>query len=147
MSRYYISGPIASPDSAGNKPEPSLIESRKVRFGEVAKIITRPGREIVNPIDIKACGDEYLFCDGWRGGEHNWSCYLRYDIRELVMCNYIVMLEGWHRSPGALAELKIALMLEICPLFWEDSTNWWTPFGGPVGLEAKKTYMKMLEQQ
>lgn len=42
---------------------------------------------------------------------HEWSDYLRHDIRELMNCDAIYMLPGWQNSKGASLERYIASQL------------------------------------
>lgn len=142
MARYYLSGPIEALDALGNKPTPALIEARKSRFGKVKAQLEQMGREIVSPIEVEACGGDFWFCDGASTGKHTWNCYLRYDVAALAMCHYIVMLEGWERSPGAQLELKVAILLDICPLFWSGGETYWYP--RPIGEEAQRVYKEMI---
>lgn len=141
MATYYISGAINAPHN-GKAPEPSLVKIRKERLTHVASILRQqPSRQVINPVEIGACGDDYWFCDGATTGKHTRACCLRYDVRELTMCDYIVLLEGWQDSPGARLELKVSLLLGICPLFWSDPDEYWYP--EPIGEKAQNLFAEM----
>jgi hypothetical protein len=145
MAKYYLSGPIAALDPMGNKPSQELMDARKKDFFRVQEILSAGRvREVTNPVEIEACGKDYWFCDGAVTGEHDWMCYLRYDLREVVMSNYIVLLEGWHRSPGALLELHVGLLVQACPLFWRDSLKWYQ--NEPVGAEALEVFEREMKR-
>ncbi|AJW97579.1 hypothetical protein BM43_3190 [Burkholderia gladioli] len=62
------------------------------------------GFEIVNPAEINA---DKSRC---------WRDCMKADIRELVLCDGIVMLPDWERSKGARLEHHIALTLSL-PIF------------------------------
>ena len=49
-----------------------------------------------------------------------WADYLRKDIRLLMDCTGVALLDGWERSKGARLERHIALELgmEVHPLGW-----------------------------
>lgn len=42
--------------------------------------------------------------------------YMREDIKALLECDFIYMLDGWEKSKGAIFELKIAEMCGILKL-------------------------------
>lgn len=124
----YISGPIMAPNPA--RPDglvtEELLGKRKRRFGEVATIIRRQvgsTTTVINPIDVPACADATLgqpVCEGFASGKHSWQCYLRYDLREVLMCNEVVMLPGWEGSPGANVEKSVAEMIGLKISYWCD---------------------------
>lgn len=71
--------------------------------------------EIIIPPDIPACssGD----CQPWPGNPktngHTWTCWLRHDIAEMVVCDAVATLPGWELSRGAVLEVTTALQLGL----------------------------------
>lgn len=57
------------------------------------------GYEVVNPAELNA------------DAKPDWLQCMRTDIKHLVDCDAIAMLEGWHHSRGAQLEYTIAMML------------------------------------
>jgi hypothetical protein len=102
--RYYVSGQIT-----GLTPE----VFRK-RFDEASDWLRRMGAEVVNPLEV---GNAYCSCRAEEVGPngtdssftHFWGCYLKADLREMLTCNCIAMLPGWHVSRGAQLELQVAV--------------------------------------
>lgn len=93
--KCYISGAIAHHD----------MEERKGAFAEAEERLRRLGMEPVNP---------------FRNGlpeEAHWREHMRADIRLLLDCEYIYMLEGWELSKGAKLELDVASSCGIKVLF------------------------------
>lgn len=84
--RVYISGAIAHHD---------LCE-RKLAFGNASRYLRLKGYEAVNPFDNGVADDA------------DWHEHMRADIRMLVECDAIYMLNGWEHSKGAKLELDVA---------------------------------------
>jgi len=91
----YISGPID-----GN---PNYVEE----FWNAWVILDNKGHNPVSPIDI---GRELK---RKMGREPTWSEYMREDIKALMDCDGIYMLDGWEKSSGARLEEWIAFRLGI----------------------------------
>jgi len=88
--KIYISGPIA-----GNK-------NYQKQFKEAEEFLRKKGfRRIINPAALS----QQI---GW-----SWCDYMRRDIKLLMDCNYIFMLDGWGKSEGARLEIKIAKAIDI----------------------------------
>lgn len=89
--RVYISGPISG--------LPRDVYERA--FANRAQWVSGQGWEPVNPVEVKlgACA-----CPG----EHEWSCYMRFDLLAMLGCDAITTLPGWERSHGARAEVFVA---------------------------------------
>lgn len=92
----YISGPID-----GN---PNYVED----FLNAWVILDNKGLNPVSPVDI---GRELKRKMGSR--EPTWSEYMREDIKALMDCDGIYMLDGWQVSQGARIEELIAFRLGI----------------------------------
>jgi len=92
-TRIYISGRIK------DYPE------HRYHFARVAHLLRgRDGYDVVNPCEVDPEVEDPTYED-----------YMRADIRELIECDAIYMLEGWERSVGARCEHMVAAMcgLEI----------------------------------
>lgn len=84
--RVYISGPITGHDDH-NRPA----------FEEARALLTSVGFIPVVPFDVAP------YAEG-----KSWRDYLREDLRALLECDAIYLLDGWERSPGALLESRVA---------------------------------------
>ena len=88
----YVSGKISGMDEK---------EARaKFKVGE--DIVREMGAEPINPFDILEQSDEL-----------QWIDYMRADIKALVDCDGILMLDNWKDSDGAKLELLIAQGLKM----------------------------------
>lgn len=88
MSRIYIAGPMTG-----------YLDLNFPAFHFEAQRLRGEGYEVVNPAEINPDP----------GAE--WSDCMRADIRELMTCDSIFMLQGWENSRGARLEHHIALSL------------------------------------
>lgn len=83
--KLYLSGPMSG------IPEWNFPE-----FNRIAKLLRSHGYDIVNPAEnVHNVGKEWHEC-------------LRYDIVQLVGCDGIALMAGWHKSRGARLEFEIA---------------------------------------
>ena len=127
----YISGPIMArnPDRPDGLVTELLLAQRRRKFNEVAEVIRdnvdANSTLVINPLDIEACKDGTTSptCEGLESGRHSWQCYLRYDLEQLVMCDEVVMLEGWEGSPGANVEKQVADFLGLEVSYWCNYHN------------------------
>lgn len=85
MTRIYISGPITG------KPDLNFP-----LFNAEAARLRALGYEVVSPVEL--CPDPAA----------TWHDCMKADIKALLDCDSIVMLEGWEDSQGAHLELHIA---------------------------------------
>lgn len=85
MTRIYISGPITG------KPDLNFP-----LFNAEAARLRALGYEVVNPVEL--CPDPAA----------TWHECMKRDLKALLDCDSIVMLEGWEDSQGAHLELHIA---------------------------------------
>lgn len=87
----YLSGKITN------------CENYKQRFDSVAKKVSElAGKEtIFNPAEINL------------GKDATWIDYMKIDVKVLLGCSTIVMLDGWEQSRGALLEWNIARALNL----------------------------------
>ena len=88
--RIYVSGRI--------KDYPGYLE----HFEKGCNFVMAAGHDPVNPCELT---DEEL----------SYEEYMKLDIKHLIECDAIYMLEGWERSVGARCEHMVAAMcgLEI----------------------------------
>lgn len=117
MGKIYISGCITGTDN----PSPEVVKERLAKFAKVADLLPYARALVVNPVEVSACSAEDSWCSGAENDEHDWACYMRFDIIALMSCDRIVMLEGWQESRGARLELHIAEQLGMAVSFWNDS--------------------------
>lgn len=107
----YVSGPITH--HRGDDP-----------FGPVTEVLESLGYMAINPKTIAKCPDEscvklpHEIEWGWK---HSWACCLRYDLAQmLLVCDTIVMLDGWQDSHGARLEMSTAAACGMTVLFARD---------------------------
>lgn len=89
--KCYISGPIAG----------YRRDEVEGAFGAMAKNLRALGIEPVSPLQ------------NGLPAESTWEEHMRADIKLLVDCDYIIMLDGWADSRGARIELNLARGLGI----------------------------------
>lgn len=92
MSRgkVYISGPITGIDF-GNR----------FAFSCARSALELCGYEVVDPSEVQL------------DDEATWTDYMRADLKLLLDCDFIYMLEGWEDSRGARLERELAKNLRI----------------------------------
>lgn len=88
MNRAFISGPMTG------RPEFNYP-----LFNRVATSLRRQNFDVENPAENPLCA--------------TWGEYMRLSIRQMLTCDFIVMLPGWWRSRGARIEWLIAKMVGI----------------------------------
>lgn len=93
--KVYISGAIAHYD----------MNERKEAFADAEQRLCGMGFDPVNP-----------FKNGLPDEAH-WREHMRADIRLLLDCEFIYMLQGWELSKGAKLELDVASSCGIKVLF------------------------------
>lgn len=93
--KVYISGAIAHYD----------MNERKEAFADAEQRLRGMGFSPVNP-----------FLNGLPDEAH-WREHMRADIRLLLDCEFIYMLQGWELSKGAKLELDVASSCGIKVLF------------------------------
>lgn len=91
-AKCYIAGPMEDcPDL--NHPA----------FAEAAATLRRLGFEVVSPAELNPITTRYRDA-------------MITDIKALLECDHICLLEGWERSQGAVLERHIAQVLGIVPI-------------------------------
>ncbi|HEY3432518.1 MAG TPA: DUF4406 domain-containing protein [Rhodocyclaceae bacterium] len=85
MKRIYISGPMSG-----------LPEHNFPAFHAEAARLRDLGYEVVNPAEIQVP----------EGAD--WHACLRLDLKELLDCDGLVLIDGWEDSNGAHLEMHLA---------------------------------------
>lgn len=93
-SMIYVSGPMTG-----------LSEFNFPRFNAVCGYLRERGLEVVNPAENGAEPDL------------SWEEYMRRDLRQLLECDSLLLLEGWMDSRGAKLEYHIAQELKMKTFF------------------------------
>ena len=111
MSIIYLSGPMSG-----------LPDYNYPAFHATAKRLRALGHTVLNPAEV----DELH--NPTPGTHQPWSWYMRHALRMIADAERVVVLDGWHKSRGALEEVRIAGMLDIPvdppervdPRFWDE---------------------------
>jgi hypothetical protein len=115
-TRLYTAGCISGDD----RP----FEEKAAVFYDSAARFRGHGFDVVNPLDIgndrcfhgvDACHENTLrrLKGEDQGAGHSWECYLRHDLIEVLQCDGVALLPGWHESPGARMEFDVASRVGI----------------------------------
>lgn len=86
MKKVYISGPISGHD----------IEERRKEFARVKATLEHNGYEVFNPME------------NGLGQDASTSDHMKTDIRALIDCDCIYMMQKWNHSAGCQTELLVA---------------------------------------
>ena len=89
--KIYVSGAIAHHD----------IGERRMAFESCASFCELCGFEAVNPFENK-------FWKQGRGMSADWREHMKEDLRMLLECDAICMMDGWEGSKGCKLELDVA---------------------------------------
>lgn len=93
--KIYISGKIT-----GLSQEAALSS-----FNRAELFLVSEGWEVINPMTINHNHDK------------SWESYMRVDLKALLDCEAIYMLNDWHTSRGANIEYNLARELGLKVLF------------------------------
>jgi len=104
MKRLYIAGPCTG-----------LPLSNYPAFHAAAAQLRALGFHVENPADNPppACG--------------TWLGWMRMAVRQLALCDGVVLLPGWERSKGACAEFRLADDLELPVASLDVALAKWRP--------------------
>lgn len=89
----YILGPITG------------VDNFEAAFQLAEDALTAKGHTVVNP-----CKIDY-------SGSTQWHEFMRTDIRAMMLCDAIYMLDGWRKSNGARIEYALAMRLGFTQIF------------------------------
>lgn len=95
MSKIYISGPITG------------TTDYMERFEKAEKLLKSKGYSVVNPAKVNAQMPE----------DTTYEEYMKMSFTMLDMCQYIYMLNGWHKSIGANRELGYAMAKDMIIMY------------------------------
>jgi len=100
--KIYLSGPMTGYD-----------EFNYPAFHACAAELRAMGHEVVSPAEQ----DQF---SGLDPETSEWHEFIRWDLKVLVDCEAIALMDGWHKSRGARLEHHVALTLgmEILTM-WE----------------------------
>lgn len=90
--RLYLSGPMTG-----------LPDYNYPAFNAEAARLRALGYDIVNPAELKPPASE----------SDEWHHYLRRDLREMLTCDGLALMPGWHNSKGAHLEIQVAHRVEM----------------------------------
>ena len=96
--KIYLSGPISGYD----------IDERKAVFSNAAEKLTSKGYDVFNPIETIV--------------QKPYSEYIRHDLKQLLDCDAIYILNGWRDSEGCRIEYQVAKAIGI-KIFKEEYSN------------------------
>lgn len=94
--RVYISGPMTGYKNynakAFNETEAVLLETEDV--------------EVVNPVKLSKSVEASVKAP-------DYIDYMREDLRQMLGCDCVVLLDGWNTSWGAMTEIDLANRMKI----------------------------------
>jgi nucleoside 2-deoxyribosyltransferase len=108
MKKIYISGPMTG-----------LPELNFPAFIQAAARLRAMGFEVVNPAEKQ----EELVVFSESSEEEIWQYFLKKDLKAMLDCDEIYMLEGWENSKGAHLEMHVAHRVGIKVLFESRNTS------------------------
>lgn len=76
-------------------------------FNQAAEKLRNMGYVVCNPAEN---------IGGYTGMSRNW--YLKHDLKQLMDCESIVLIDQWWRSNGATMEFVVADTLNMPAYFW-----------------------------
>jgi nucleoside 2-deoxyribosyltransferase len=92
----YISGPITG-----------MPNGNREQFAKVAKALRDNGHLVVSPREIN------------QGASPTWVSCMRNDLRAMMDCDSIILLEGYQNSKGAMLEMLVAASLGFHSFFMD----------------------------
>lgn len=97
MTKVYIAGPVSY--------MPNL---NKAEFENMQEKLTAAGFKVVNPLEL---------CDpSWE-----WQTCMKVCIRELMLCDAVIMLPKWESSKGASIEHELAKRVGLSVVYDVES--------------------------
>lgn len=107
--KIYISGQISG----------LPIEEAQKNFKDAELMLIGKGFEVVNPFELPE--HEAILKNG-KGHNEQWIEHMKVDIKALMDCDSIYMLNNYKQSKGAMIEFSTALQFGYKVLF-EDETD------------------------
>lgn len=101
MKKIYICGKITD----------MVWGTARAKFKQVEEMLKDRGYAVVNPIEL--CSPET-----------DWQRCMRKDIRELVTCDAIYVMDNWQDSKGARIEVAVAKELNLEFIFENIDIKW-----------------------
>ena len=95
--RVYISGPMTG-----------IADYNAEQFANEARFLRTEGYSVCSPVETSLL----------LGQDLRHEQYLRFDFARVIECDYVVALDGWENSPGARAEIYMALMMGV--IVWRE---------------------------
>lgn len=93
--RIYLSGPISG-----------YLHHNRPAFAAAQEALEATGYTVVNPLDVTQATD--------------WQSCMRDDIKALMDCDGVALLDGWERSRGAKIEVSLATRLDMPVRHWTE---------------------------
>ena len=108
--RVYVSGPMTG-----------IEDSNAPAFYEAAVSLRKQGYAVCSPTETS----EFL----GKGLGH--SQYLRFDFERLLEADFVVVLDGWETSLGALVEILMATRMRLGCYAWSE----WSKGGARISAD------------
>ena len=96
--RVYVSGPMSG-----------IPEGNAPAFAKASADLRLMGYSVCNPVETS----DWL-------GELEHHEYLRFDFERVLEADFLVALDGWEHSKGALAEILVALRIGTKVWQWSN---------------------------
>lgn len=90
IKKLYIAGPMSG-----------YQECNYPAFNRAAEVLRMRGYEVVNPVDVHV------------PDSHHYVDLLREDLRAMLDCDGVAVLENWWESTGARNEVNVAGLLKM----------------------------------
>ena len=105
LEKLYLAGPMSG-----------VVQFNYPSFHEAAARLRALGFEVLNPAELF----HEILEDGY--SPKNWEFYMKGALREMMVCDSLVMLENWDMSRGATIEKELAEKLRMQVYFMKDFT-------------------------
>lgn len=106
--KLYISGKIAG----------LITGEAEGNFALVQRTLEINGYETHNPYDTQPLCEGSCVPDDPEF-DHAWSCYLRYDIIDMLKCDGVCLLWNFNDSKGSILELFVARQCGLPIRMWD----------------------------
>lgn len=123
MRKIYISGGITG------------VKNYKEKFSTEEKVLQIKGYEVVNPVHIAERLIEVF--EGENGVPY--CLFMREDLKALLGCTHIYMLDNWYKSKGAVIEYIVAKVCGLKVIHQEIKHLDYLPWGKIIILLSEVT--------